>query len=708
VAESINILTSVKIAQSPIFATKLKNYFCVMDNAYNIYFLHSDTYRVLNTTCFAKDAPPLHRHSKLLSVSSNGDVCLILEKSQKINILSLVDGKFVKKNTFSWHESQVECTAFSPNGELFASGGGDGRVIIYDTKNYEIRLVLERRSDYISQVAFSDDSTLVCASSFDKITMVYDIDRAKLHCAFELDDIVERAIFFEGGAKLFFVTRGGSCGIYDLQEKSQVSFLHHFTNWPISLKKTADEKFVVVGTKGERLYVIDLLDNGVALNVKLDNPSGASSVDIRNGRLFVGFSDGFIYIIDFNHGVDELETYLKTKDYHRASAMLKKNCFLAIYPSLAERFDEGWKEVLPKALAMISKNMIDAACRLVKPFLENEKRANEFEFYLSQRNEVAQFLDALEAKEFAKAYSLAKASPYLTKIAAYKSLEDYWSKCFAQAKKLLAEDAGLNRTKAQEMLKPFAQVDDKKNSIVNLLTNSIKFKEAEVAIRAKDFRAYFALCDKYSFLKDTDIYKKTLMLAEGILEKIMAFEKENKLAEALSATEMLKSFTPYEKAATERINFVKTKQQFMEAFASRKESLFLERAYELAVKYEVLQNTKEFQIMYDEFKALLSSVESNIHSMKPYKALSLFAAYGRVEYWRNKIAQTMRVVYIDEIKTKYEQKDPNIKKAVDTFTKLFGKDIEMESFCRSIGAGEFYDELKDTRMPSAEYPPSLF
>ncbi|MDD3467120.1 MAG: hypothetical protein PHE67_08240 [Campylobacterales bacterium] len=707
-AESINIITSVKVSQSPIFSAKLKDYFCILDNAYNVYFLHPDTYRVVNTMCFAKEATPLHRHSKVMSVSWSNDFCIALEGSPKINIVSLASGKFVKKATLAWHESQIECSAFSPNGDLFASGGADGRVILYDTKSYEIRVMLERRGDYISQISFSDDSTLVCASSFDKITMIYDIDRAKPHCAFELDDTVERSLFFDGGSKLFFVTRGGSCGIYDLQDKKQISLMHHFTNWPISIKKTDDEKFAIVGTKGERLYVIRLEGNSVALNVKLENPSGVSSMEIRKGKLSLGFSDGFIDVIDFNHGIDELETYLKLGDYQRAAAMLKKNCFLVIYPTLFEKFEQGWREVLPKALAMITKNMVDSAYRIAKPFLDDEKRAKEFEFYISQKNEVAQFLDALETKEFAKAYALTKSSQYLTKLSAYKNLEDYWSRCFAQAKKLLAEDAGLNRGKAQELLKPFAQVEDKKNAIMNLLTNSVKFKEAELHIKAKNFKAYFSLCDKYPFLKDTDIYKKTLMLAESILEKIMAFEKENKLIEAISATETLKGFTPYEKAANERISFIKTKQQFMDSFAGRKDSPYLVRAYELAVKCEVLQTTKEFHVMYDEFKTTLSSIESNVHTMKPYQVLAAFGAYTRVDYWRGKISQMMRISYLDEIKTRYQQKDQNIKKGIDTFTSLFGKDVEMENFCKTIGLGEFYDTLKDVRMPTIEYPPTLF
>jgi len=251
-------------------------------------------------------------------------------------------------------------------------------------------------------------------------------------------------------------------------------------------------------------------------------------------------------------------------------------------------------------------------------------------------------------------------------------------------------------------------VDEKKNSIMNLLTNSVKFKEAELFIKAKNFKGYFTLCDKYTFLKDTDIYKKTLMLAESVLEKIMAFEKENKLAEALSATETLRSFTPFEKAATERINFIKTKQHFVDSFDRRKDSPFLVKAYELAVRCEILQTTKEFQVMYDEFKAVLSSIESNVHTLKPYQVLSSFGPYARVEYWRGKISQMMRIAYIDEIKSRYEQKDPNIKKGIDTFTNLFGKDVEIENFCKAIGIGEFYNTLKDVRMPAIEYPPTLF
>lgn len=707
-AESINIITSVKVSQSPVFTAKLKDYFCVLDNAYNVYFLHQDTYRIVNTTCFAKEAGPLHRHSKNLSVSCRNDICIALEGNPKINIISLASGKFVKKATLEWHESQIECSAFSPNGEIFASGGADGRVILYDTTTYEIKAVLDRRGDYISQLSFSDDSTLVCASSFDNITMIYDIDRARPHCAFELDDTVERAFFFDGGSRLFFVTRGGSCGIYDLQDKQQISLMHHFTNWPIAIKKTDDEKFAIVGTKGERLYVIRLSDNSVALNVKLENPSGIASMEIRNGKLSLGFTDGFVDVVDFNHGVDELEAYLKIGDYQRAAAMLKKNCFLVIYPTLLERFEQGWKEILPKAIAMITKNMVDAAYRLAKPFLDDEKRAGEFEFYISQKNEVAQFLDALETKEFAKAYALAKTSQYLTKLSAYRNLEDYWYRCFAQAKKLLAEDATLNKAKAQELLKPFAQVEEKKNAIMNLLTNSAKFKEAELHIKAKNFKSYFVLCDKYPFLKDTDIYKKTLMLAESILEKIMIFEKENKLAEAVAATETLRGFTPYEKAANERINFIKTKQLFMDSYGMRKDSSFLVRAYDLAVKYEILQTTKEFHVMYDEFKAVFSRIESNVHTMKPYQVLSAFGPYAKVDYWRGKISQMMRISYLDEIKSMHGKQDSNTKKAVDVFTNLFGKDVEMEAFCRSAGLGEFYNGLKDVRMPTIEYPPTLF
>jgi len=707
-AEPLSVVTYSKVSGSPVFAAKLKDSFCIVDNMYNFYTIHPDSYRVDSVICFAKEAKPLHRHSKILCASKNKDVCISLEKSSKLNILVANGDKFSKKTTLTWHDSEVECSAYSPDGSFFASGGADGRVIIYDTAKYEIQHLLDRRSDYISQISFSDDSTLVCASSFDKVTMVYDTDRAKMHCAFELDDIVERSFFFNSMTRLYFVTRYGSSGIYDLLEKKQISLLHHFASWPVSVKKTDDNLFAIVGTKSDRLYVIDLRDNSVAISVKLENPTGIASLEIHNGRLAIGFTDGNIEIVDFNSGIDEIDVYLKTKNYEKALRMLNANCFLAIYPGLLERIEEGWKETLPKAIALISKGLIEESYKIAKPFLEDEKRAAEYEFYVSQRGEVAEFMDAVEKKNLPKAYSIAQQSPFITKMSVFKNLEDYWYKCFGYAKKILSEDSSLNRPKAQETLKPFAMVEEKKNLIVNLLNNADKFKNAEAAIKAKEFTTYFALCDKYPFLKDTEVYKKTLLLAESLIERAVKLEADNKLDDALSVIATLKTFTPYERAAFERAEAIKSKKLFLEAFEARKDSMYLSKAYELAVKHVFLQTTKEFKVMYEEFRRVFASIEHKVHSLKPYQVLSEFGSYTRVNYWAGKVGQLMRVAYLDEIKYNCTDKNANIKKAIDEFVRMFGKDVELEKLCKGIGLGEFYDSLKDVRMPTTEYSPTLF
>ena len=68
----------------------------------------------------------------------------------------------------------------------------------------------------------------------------------------------------------------------------------------------------------------------------------------------------------------------------------------------------------------------------------------------------------------------------------------------------------------------------------------------------------------------------------------------------------------------------------------------------------------------------------------------------------------MKVSYLGGRKENFADKNANIRKAIDGFVRMFGKDVELEKLCKGIGLGEFYDSLKDVRMPTTEYSPTLF
>ena len=101
--------------------------------------------------------------------------------------------------------------------------------------------------------------------------------------------------------------------------------------------------------------------------------------------------------------------------------------------------------------------------------MHDNSKKEEFDYYLRQKASVAQFMDLIEEKNYTEAYHLAKQYPHLKDTMAYAQLEKLWEKSFELAKKLLAQDAQLNIQKVKELLKPFANVQAKKEVISTLL-----------------------------------------------------------------------------------------------------------------------------------------------------------------------------------------------------------------------------------------------
>jgi WD40 repeat protein len=69
---------------------------------------------------------------------------------------------------------QVQPVAFSPNGQLLASGSGDETIKLWDPPTGELRQTLEGHSNLVQSVAFSPDGQLLASSSDNKTFMLWD------------------------------------------------------------------------------------------------------------------------------------------------------------------------------------------------------------------------------------------------------------------------------------------------------------------------------------------------------------------------------------------------------------------------------------------------------------------------------------------------------------------------------------------------------
>jgi WD40 repeat protein len=66
------------------------------------------------------------------------------------------------------HSDFVLSVAFSPNGQLLASGGKDGFVILWDVEQGSLlRKLRDGHTELVASVAFSPDGTRLASSSAD-------------------------------------------------------------------------------------------------------------------------------------------------------------------------------------------------------------------------------------------------------------------------------------------------------------------------------------------------------------------------------------------------------------------------------------------------------------------------------------------------------------------------------------------------------------
>ena len=698
----LNLVSELKLNSSIINISILKDYILMMDNFYNIYIVDKDSFKLIKNIKLMRVKKSLHEYTKSMASSIEGYLATPDKRLDSIMAFQLEDDYFINKLfKASWHTSKIEVSKFSYDSKYLATGGADGKVFIFQLPEGEVLTSLPNRPDFIASIDFSKNDRLIAISSYDKTSLVFDIKRNVIVRVFKTKGVVENLKFFNKAKKIFFVTRCGASGVYDLIEK-KVNFLNnHFNSWPTSISITEDEKFAIIGSRKNDIYAVRLEDNIKVLDVSLDN-NGVSNVRIFKESIIIAFIDGSVQIYDFNKHTDELKKHLDRDDFKNAKEILKKNIFLTIHP-FYKKFDEVWPDILQESIKLLSDERIEDAVELVAPFVDDPKKEKQFNIYLIKKDLVKEFLELVEKEDFKNAYILVQNKQYLQHTDAYKKLENRWLAIFNRAKKLLEEDATINKKSAQEMLKPFMAIQEKANIAKALLVNPSIFKNSENYIKKQNFKAYFTLVKKHSFLKDSDLYNKTINLANILLTKMVDFENEEKFDEAKKVAKTLINFATHTNIVKAKLFLIDQKKKLIQAIENKN----LEEVYNLVLEYPALSSLSVFQRLEDKFNDIFEDVLKDAFRGDPSAVLSELAIYLKLKYWSDKIASILKVGYIQEFKYNKDKYGVNWEESIKNYLIRFGIDGEIEKVCEEFELNEILEKLSDSVNPTG-YKSQIF
>jgi dsDNA-binding SOS-regulon protein len=676
----ISIRSSVKLKGSVLDIEETKDFIVATDNTYYIYFIDKETFSIKKSLNVTAKPKPLHSYSKASNVSTKG-IFNVAAKDKKSSILLTTAKEIKKRKIIDNHHKDIEVTTFTTNSFVMATGGADGCVFFHDMRYMKTLGSMKIKPDFISTLNFSQDNSLLLSAGYDKSVTIFDMDRNKVLNELTFPDVIEDAKFYDQNKKLFLISRNGSSIIYDLKEEKIISTSNHFSHWPTRAILTDDEEYAIVGSRSNHLYIVRLEDNKKRLNIQLKTDGIVSLKLFKKSQfILIGYADGTLDIIDFNILEEELEAKLKVKDYRAVKELFDKNVFLRTHP-LAKKFDEAWPEVLQKIIQLITAEKIDKALFLAEPFLDDEKREEEFNFYMAQQKHVLKLNELVKEKEYVKAFQLVAKFPYLEKLKIYKQLEAYWQKVLAKARALLEENPVFNKAKAEELLKPFMRVESKKEIATMMLQHVNVFGEADKCVKEKRFYNYFSLVKKHQFLKETELYEKVDSLAQRLLQQATQLEQAGEFKDVFTILESLKQFTPYIDKVKALTTSIKFKNDFIKAVTEDNKTV----AYKILSQYDDAKLLPEYGKLARELNQKIEEAKKPAYAGKPKETLSVLDDYLVVPYTMPKAASIVKIAYINEIELNSAREHSiNWKSTIDKYMSLFGKDGDLIYICRKI------------------------
>ena len=658
---------------------------CV-DNFYNISRYTKDTYVVDKALQLIKDIDPLHHFSKAAAVSHNTSRVAIGFAKVAKGVVVNATPEIAPIAQLTWQKLQISKIVYSHDDSLLATGGEDGRVLIYTADNHQLILSLPPLSDTILSITFSDDDSLIFSSCFGKKATIFNVVKNIQIAKFETNYLIEDAFFYAENTRLFCVTREGAVLIYDVEKGEVIQEMLLQNSWLTTCKKMPGEEFALVGGKDKLLRIIRLSDDTLIDTINLEQ-TGITAMRFQESLLYIGYSDGAVDVVDINLGRDEILALLDKDDLNGALGLIQqKNVFLKTAKEYYMKIETRWKEALAKAIDLLAKDFIQEATAVIEPFMHDKAKKEEFDYYWQQKESTAKFMDALEAKNYVEAYRLADQFPYLKETLAYENVESLWNKTFEVCKQLLFNDAQGNLAKAQDLLRPFTLVKSKKDTAMMLLRNSDKYVQADKEYRAKNFVEYFKMCERFPFLKDVLIYKSALLIGDQIIQRVNALENQNDFAKALEVCKLLASMAPFKNEAGAKIKIIQLKQEFAEACKNRK----LIDAFKMAESYYELRSMPEYKKLYETFKKCEKIAINAASTGNGKLALDSLKDYLHIECWVDKIAAILKIAYLAEFANNAPGKEGAIeniswKETLQYYIERYGKDEELKKLVGEIG-----------------------
>ncbi|MEM6455338.1 MAG: pentapeptide repeat-containing protein [Acidobacteriota bacterium] len=202
------------------------------------------------------------------------------------------------------HRGAVNSVAWHPAGQLVASGGTDGVVLIWDATSGAVLRRLTGHRGEISALAWDPRGRRLASGAYDRTINVWNVDTgARLHTLEGHINWVRALAWDPRGFRLASGSVDQTIKIWDVEEGSLQRSLMGHDNWVLSVAWNADGTRLASASYDHTVRVWDV-EQGRAIHILGDHENLVLSVawDVYHHRLASGSADNTVRVWDADAG----------------------------------------------------------------------------------------------------------------------------------------------------------------------------------------------------------------------------------------------------------------------------------------------------------------------------------------------------------------------------------------------------------------------
>ena len=620
----------------------------------------------------------------------------------------IIDTRLNNEPISSFHYNKNESvskTALSENDQFLITGNERGRSYIISPEDGTIQAELPITSDVISAVAISEEYKLAAYASFSHELIVYIINSFSIAFEQKLNDVIEMMTFVDADT-LIAITRNGKVIKVDLFKGKVIQEMVLDQNvWPSVIVLSHSKKFVYIGTRESILFAVYVKTLDILYHVKLPY-HGVTTLSRTQKYFIMGFKTGEVLFYNHREFEEQFITYIKLKQIKEACLIFQKNIFLMSHRE-TKKIYEYWLQEKETIINLLSRGDIEEAQKIAEPFLFHPKCKLEFREIEELQPDLMALQRYIRSMRYMLAYDLAKLKPELRKSFLFTQMESLWNKNLQKAQILLAREPLLNKEAAQESLRDFLDVEEKKPIIENMLKRSGIFTMAENAVKEKNFTFYFRLVSQNIFLESTPLYQKVLQVGERLQHEIHHYLEEKNYTQSLILSDILHQFRPYQNQSN-RLKEVSKALLILEHHIEHQklfEAVKIQDQFQLQSHYALIEELEKMKQAFQvEQMALIEAKEyaTVFRNIEPYMHLAIC---------KQNVANIIRKIYIAQLRDAYEQRDKSVdwEKSFLTYLQFFPMDKLLAEFAKEHQKLEVLQHIIVASPPpeNPDYPKNL-